>query len=391
MRIAIAQDAFGGGGVESYLRALIPELLARGHAVTILHLSRPTDGIGVNVPTVTANPARPDAAIEEVARFRPDLCFSHNMASLGLERSLLDRWPVVKMMHGYFGTCVSATKTRTFPAAAPCTRTLGIGCLGMYFPRACGGRDPRGLVEGYRWARAQQALFHRYSAVVVASRHMARELTRNGVPGSRLAVLPLFPTLDAGPAPSPRSHETNTVLFAGRMTPLKGGDVLISAAAIASRLIGTPIRLLMMGEGSHRDRWTTLARELGVEAEFTGWLDGAARTDAFRRSSVLAVPSVWPEPFGLVGLEAASLGIPAVAFDVGGVREWVTDGVNGILVDAEGGAAAFASALVSVLTVPRSRARMASAALDVAARFSRRAHMDTLEPVLAAAARVPPS
>jgi glycosyltransferase involved in cell wall biosynthesis len=341
-----------------------------------------------DVPAIAASPGRPEAAIDELARFRPDVCFSHNMASLALERRLLGRWPVVKMMHGYFGTCVSTTKTRMLPAPAPCTRTLGVGCLAMYFPRACGGLNPRGLIDGYRWARAQQALFDRYSAVVVASRHMARELARHGVPESRLSVLPLFPTLENDPWPPSRAPGANTVLFAGRMTALKGGDVLISAAAIASRLLGTPIRLLMMGDGTRRDRWARLARELCVQAEFTGWLDGAARADAFRRSSVLALPSVWPEPFGLVGLEAASLGIPTVAFDVGGVREWVTQGVNGVLVDVHGGASAFAAALVSVLAAPHGRVRMASAALDVASRFSRRAHLDTLEPVLAAAARI---
>ena len=294
MRIAIAQDAFGGGGVESYLRAVIPELQARGHDVAVLHLSRPTDCLSFDVPAIAASPDRPEAAIDDVARFRPDVCFSHNMASLPLERRLLGRWPVVKMMHGYFGTCVSATKTRTLPAPAPCTRALGVGCLAVYFPRACGGLDPRRLIDGYRWARAQQALFDRYSAVVVASRHMARELAQNGVPESRLSVLPMFPTLDDGPSVAPsQSPDANTVLFAGRMTALKGGDVLISAAAKASRLVGTPVRLLMVGDGTHRDRWARLARELGVHAEFTGWLDGAARTDAFRRGDLANTSPSW--------------------------------------------------------------------------------------------------
>ena len=50
------------------------------------------------------------------------------------------------------------------------------------------------------------------------------------------------------------------------------------------------------------------------------------------RASVAALPSSWPEPFGLVGLEAAALGVPTVAFDVGGISEWLRHDVNGVAV-----------------------------------------------------------
>jgi glycosyltransferase involved in cell wall biosynthesis len=44
------------------------------------------------------------------------------------------------------------------------------------------------------------------------------------------------------------------------------------------------------------------------------------------------VPSVWPEPMGLAGIEAMRFGLPVVAFDAGGISDWLTDGENGFLV-----------------------------------------------------------
>ena len=65
-----------------------------------------------------------------------------------------------------------------------------------------------------------------------------------------------------------------------------------------------------------------------MPARFHGWVDETQRAALFGGSGVLALPSTWPEPFGLVGLEAAAHGMPAIAFDVGGVREWLVPGVR---------------------------------------------------------------
>ena len=54
--------------------------------------------------------------------------------------------------------------------------------------------------------------------------------------------------------------------------------------------------------------------------------------ELFAEADAAVFPFRWQEPFGLCGLEAAAHGVPVVAFDLGGVREWLIDGVTGIAV-----------------------------------------------------------
>ena len=173
-----------------------------------------------------------DGALAAIRAWAADVCFSHNLNDLTLEHALLDALPVVKFMHGYFGTCVGGQKMHAFPAAVPCQRAFGAACLALYLPRHCCRLDPRTLVTYWRWTSAQHKLLSRYQTIVVASRHMRAEFERNGVASDRIVVNPLFPTIqpfrEVLPAPS-----EPTVIFLGRMTSLKGGDLLIGAVDIA--------------------------------------------------------------------------------------------------------------------------------------------------------------
>ena len=118
----------------------------------------------------------------------------------------------------------------------------------------------------------------------------------------------------------------------------------------------------------------------------TGWVSFEDRPRVYARGLAIVVPSLWPEPFGLVGLDAAALGRPAIAFDVGGIREWLTDGANGRLVEAAAGEQGLADAIVALLTKPEARARMAAQAVATASRMTVAAHVESLERVLLGAA-----
>ncbi|MEN3340495.1 MAG: hypothetical protein V7647_4171 [Acidobacteriota bacterium] len=390
MRILIAHDAAAGaGGVESYLAALMPALEAHGHDVAFLctpSRSQPGPTRLDRVPRVfSVEDDGLATVVDRVRAWRPDVCFSHNMRPLEVEEQLVSAAPVVKMMHGYFGTCVSGQKAHTFPSVQPCSREFGLPCLGLYLPRRCGQLRPALMLEQFGWASRQRRLFTRYTHVVVASQHMAREYERHGIPGDAITTAPLFPT-ESNSETVRIPPVDATVLFLGRMTAIKGGDILIRAAAYASRLLGKPLRLMLAGNGPVEQPWRELAKELNVQATFHGWVAGASRTAVLRTASVIAVPSVWPEPFGLVGLEAAVHGVPAVAFDVGGIGEWLHDNVNGRLVSEVGSASALGNAIVEILTRPLDLVRLGDGAVRVASQLSLATHIDIIEGVLARAA-----
>jgi glycosyltransferase involved in cell wall biosynthesis len=126
------------------------------------------------------------------------------------------------------------------------------------------------------------------------------------------------------------------LLFAGRMESLKGGTVLLDALPLVSSALSRPLVLTFAGDGSGRFGWARRAdaivrRHPAMRIEFTGWIEPAALAALFDSSDLLVVPSLWPEPFGLVGPEAGMRGLPAAAFAAGGIPEWLTDGVNGAL------------------------------------------------------------
>jgi glycosyltransferase involved in cell wall biosynthesis len=389
VKILLANDGFGdAGGVQSYLDAVVAGLAARGHGVAILHRDRQlaphaaATTYGFEQFSVAEDV---EGTLTRVERWAPDVCFSHNMDRLDVERRLADRWRVVKFMHGYLGTCIGGQKRFGFPVVQPCDRIFGTACLGVYGLRHCGEFSLSKLVGQYHWARQQHDLFDRYAAVVVASDHMKREFVRNGVESSRVHVNPLFPTHRHVPSTIVPAFERPSIVFLGRMTVLKGGDLLIRAVAEASARLERAINVVMIGDGPQRETWQRLARELDVDATFTGWITGDDRWDWLQRATLVAVPSTWPEPFGLVGLEAAALGVPAIAFDVGGIRQWLRPGDNGILATANPpSAGALADALVTALGRPCDLASMRARATAVAREMSLDRHLDHLETIFEA-------
>jgi glycosyltransferase involved in cell wall biosynthesis len=399
MRIAIAtHSARRVGGVEQYLAAVVPALVRAGHAVSCwFEIDHPDHSPildrGGLVPTWTAS-REANGAVPLVRAWRPDVVYVHGLGDVALERALMDVAPSVLFAHSYYGACISGEKTVRTPATRCCTRAFGPSCLLQYYPRRCGGWSPVTMVRQYSLQQSRRALFDAYASIVVATRHMAEEYARY-VPEVKLRVVPL-PIETDRPVPARRPRTGGwRLLYLGRLEKSKGAAEALEAAARAAGRLLTPVHLQVSGAGTLHEVLAARAVELMrlqplLQVTFTGWLDRHLVTAALDQSDLLLVPSRWPEPFGMVGVEAALRGVPSVAFGVGGIPEWLIDGVSGRLVP-EGPRAIerFGDAIADCLRDEASLARMRDLGRTNAARFSMAAHIAALEPVLAEAAGLP--
>ena len=146
------------------------------------------------------------------------------------------------------------------------------------------------------------------------------------------------------------------VLCVTRLVPIKNLPMLLAAIAIA-RKTDPRVQLVLVGEGPLRHELEQRALQLGIHGavRFAGYVPQADTADWYRSADVFALPSDFDNSPNVV-LEAMASGLPVVTTDVGGLRDYVTPPENGLLTP-KGDAAAFAAALLSILSdVERARA-----------------------------------
>ena len=394
-RIAIVSHSRARvGGVESYVATLVPALRRAGHAVGCWF---ETAGRGPDrviapddqVPCWVAS-EEVGAAMGELAAWKPDVVYTHGLASPAHERAVMGVAPAVFFAHSYYGVCISGTKSWQVPVLQPCQRTFGPACLAEYYPRRCGGWSPMTLARQYQLQRDRLELLRGYARILVASRHMADEYGRHGLGSSvRVVSLPVEPPRPraAGLEPADDPQRPWRLLFLGRFESTKGVDIALESAAIAASTMSREVHLQLSGDGSRRSRLasraaTLMGQQSNLRVEVTPWLSSDAAADALDRADLLLVPSLWPEPFGMVGVEAARHGVPSVAFAVGGIPEWLTDGATGTLVSPRPATpAAFAAAITATLSNDAVWHAMRAACPGAARRFDVDTHLRALDAV----------
>ena len=234
-----------------------------------------------------------------LARLRPDVVHVHNVVN-----------PAVLAWAAGVDAVVTIQDHRFFcPGRGKWTGDGRVCGEAMGRETCAGCFDDLGYFEAVLELTADRLEAVRRLRLTVLSAYMKRELVQAGISEDRVSVVP---PVAFGLDRDAQADGPSCILFAGRVVEAKGIREAVDAwrrsrSALPFVVAGTgPLRRAIEGEG----------------VEVLGWLDRRRLSAAYRRAAVLVMPSRWQEPFGLVGLEALTLGTPVAAWDSGGVREW---------------------------------------------------------------------
>jgi len=377
------------GGVERYIAALLGgDTSGMEHAV-ITHAEGPCPIAGrwpsVAWPWLSAR--MPPLPIVRDGDAENAITLFHGLPSPEAWRRIGERGMAAAVFcHDHEWWCPSAARYHARTGRI-CTITATTSSCGLrYHALSCGSLRPARIVEGFRRAASGRSLLASADAVLVASAFMLAEAVRHGAPAARSHLVPLpAPWGDSvsadGAGPERDRTTMPVVLCASRLTPLKGIEELLRAFA-AMRVRA---QLVLAGAGNAEARLRRLAEVHPARERivFAGLLDADALRAAFAQAAVVAVPSLWPEPFGLVGIEALAAGRPVVASGAGGMADWAMERL-GVLTARPDDPAALATALDRSLSEPTwaERARLVGAPW-VAERHGMPAHVRALASALA--------
>lgn len=306
---------------------------------------------------------RPDSAarIERIlTNEQPDVIHVHSVPTLHprLARRMAACAPLVWSLHDAAAFC--PRRTLRDRAGEVCARRAGLACA----TRGCyriGTLEPP-LADLLRVTSLSRTLraFAAAALLTAPSAFLRSVMLRHGVAAERIALLPLASRFEgANAAPTGAAP---ALLFAGRMTHDKGTLALVEALG---RLRDERWTATLAGDGPARPEVAARVAALGLSerVRLPGTLGADALAGELRRCDVLVLPSLAPESFGLIGVEAMAFGRPVVAFDAGGIADWLVHGETGLLA-RHGDVGSLAGCMRVLLRDAALRARLGLAARE---------------------------
>jgi glycosyltransferase involved in cell wall biosynthesis len=318
------------GGVEQNIYFAAEGLTARGHHCFFASENRAGEAFAQfddpfeGVWDLSEVPL--DSVVKKTA---PDVVYVHKFGSIREVYDAAPGLPVVRMYHDHDIYCPRRHKYY-FWNHHICTRKAGLAC---YADLAFLERSPQGIRFSSIRKKLKELRENRnISTAIVGSGYIKNELIRNGFAEERIRVIPpCVAPPESEPAPLP---SVPSLLYVGQIIRGKGVDILLRAHQLLQKSFPEGLPLEIIGTGNAESYVQKLAEELNIQdrVTFHGWIPNDRITPFYDAASLLVVPSRWPEPFGMIGVEAMLRGRPVVASRAGGIPDWLEDGVTGYLV-----------------------------------------------------------
>lgn len=301
----------------------------------------------------------------------PDVLYLHKVSSTDFCMPFLDSIRIVRMIHDH-DVCCPRRHKYFFHNGRVCNSKAGLRCyLDLAFlekPRV--GHLPKFV--SIRVKLTEMRRNHAFDQLLVGSRFMKSELLQNGFPDYKVHILP--PVVPMNPVTVTPVPAEPKILCVAQLIRGKGIDLMLQALSKVS----CDFHATIVGTGNAGDGLKTLCRNLKLEDRvlFKGWVGNDEIGSYYSGARLVVVPCRWPEPFGMIGLEAMRHGRPVAAFDVGGISDWLEHEITGLLVP-EQDVDALAKSVERILTDLDSARRLGrQAAVTVNSRFSFGEYLD---------------
>ncbi|MGA2251857.1 glycosyltransferase family 4 protein [Terracidiphilus sp.] len=348
MNIVILSDfAYVDGGASKIALGSAVALAERGHRVLVFSAVGPVDSMlretaGLTVVClgqheIVADPNRLRAIVrgfwnrnaavrlrESLADFSPDNTILHlHTWTKGLSGSVVRLaaslgFRVVLTLHDYFSVCPTGSFF-IHPTKQLCTlRPMSAACIATN----CDSRNYGHKLwrVGRQWAQSHPGRLPGGIRDFISISNLSQQLIQPFLPPDmHMHRVPNF--IDIEQREPANVEAFSTFSFAGRLSPEKGPDLLAECA----RMLALNVRFI--GSGPLKDELMRIAPSVTV----TGWQSPPQARELMRQSRALVFPSRWYETQGLVVAEAAAMGVPVIVPSTSAAREWVEDGVTGLI------------------------------------------------------------
>lgn len=369
----VNEQAQWQGGCEQYLWNTVSLLKARGVRSSLLYDGTRKQPSPEYLQVFDAVFPMVDI-VRQVRAISPGLIYIHRLdGAEPIRQFAAAQIPAARFFHDHKLFCLREHKYKAL-SHNTCTKPIGPRCYTCPgFVRRTSG--PLGFsLATLRGLRAEQRANRALTAFVVGSHYMRNHVAEHGFDPSRIHVLPLyaFPAKETGSV----AREADVLLFVGQLVRGKGLDVLLKALAVTR----CNARLIVIGAGKQEGDYRVQCGALGLSnrVSFDGTATGDKLSEYYRRAACVVFPSRAPETFGLIGPEAMSHGTPVIATAVGGIGEWLEDGVNGLTVPSND-AAPLAHAIDRLMGDPVLARRLGETARQrYEDRFRPERHIDAL-------------